>query len=104
MSNIIKFSHFYHKLHLAMGDEPNGKVCWLMEVINVNLEDLSNAFLDFDTDGGKYKLPKKGKYLLLLFMGQSGIFPTLRRWTPSKEKYYREMRTFNFTIECPNKS
>ena len=95
----IKFSHLYRKLELACGKNPNGQVVWLMEVLPVNIEDLSPDFIAFDTDNGKYKLPKKGKYLLLLFKGDLGIFPTLRRWAPEKERYYRSQITYNFTIE-----
>ena len=96
----IKFSHLYDKLKMACGPHPNGQICWLLDVIPVHLENLSKAFIEFDTDNGKYPLPKKGQYLLLLFKGPLGIFPTLRRWTPAKEKYYREQITYNFTIEC----
>lgn len=93
----IKFSHSYNKIGLAF--KPTSrylKTATLLDVINVKLEDLSFAFLGYDTtyyEKGKlenYKLPKKGDYLLLIFLGECGIFTTLRRQVPAKELYYRD--------------
>lgn len=77
------------------------RVSVLLEVINVNLEDLSKYFLDYDTDGGAYSLPKNGEYLLLIFQGKSGIFTTIRRRTPQKEQYYRSLIGAIFDVEVP---
>jgi hypothetical protein len=69
--NKIKFSHNYWKLPPAEG------YALLLEVLEVKLENLSRAFINYDTmymENGKdgyYKLPKKGDYLLLIF-NQSG--------------------------------
>jgi len=81
----IKFSHHYTKL----GAQPP-HIATLLEVIDVQLEDLSIPFLAYDTNyiGGKYPLPLKGKYLLLLFLAKGMLFSTLRRSTPTKRKYY----------------
>jgi hypothetical protein len=38
----------------------------LLDVVNIELSELSPAFLSYDTDGGKFKLPKKGKYMMLI--------------------------------------
>lgn len=86
----ITFSHLYPKLDVALDLTPATEppTATLLEVLPVRLEKLSDPFLLWDTDNGLYELPKKGKYLLLLFRGQRGLFPTLRRWTQPKENYY----------------
>lgn len=98
--NIIKFSHKYTKLQT----EPYGELvrfATLLDVIPIELENLSETFRAYDTDNGKYKLPQKGKYLMLLFQppdyGQ--LFPTLRRYTQSKEEYYRSRIGREFIVE-----
>ncbi len=95
----IKFSHAYPKLRAA---EPT-KTGTLLDVLNVRLEDLSPAFLEYDTthQDGRYDLPKKGEYMLLLFAGPGGIFPTLRRRTPEKERYYRSCVGEAFEVALP---
>jgi hypothetical protein len=81
----IKFSHNYNKLRgLKSGDQIR-----LLQVINIKLENLTNGFLMYDTDG-IYPLPKKGEYLMLIFeKGLGDIFTTLRRYTPDKNEYYK---------------
>lgn len=85
----IKFSHRYGKLGIV----EDGKAV-LIEVLKIDLKDLHQQFLNYDTDYGKYKLPKRGKYLMLMFMphdGRRGIFTTLRAAYPAyKELYYRQ--------------
>jgi hypothetical protein len=90
----IKFSHCYGKL--LDGNERPVLAAKLLEVLPVDLGDLSRWFIAYDTDHGVYKLPKKGKYLLLIFRRTNSallkgkdIFTTLRRATPEKEKFYR---------------
>jgi hypothetical protein len=89
----IKFSHKYRKVL-----DENGNCVdrvKLLEVVNVKLEELSPVFLNYDTDFGKFKLPKSGKYMMLIFVkpsknaGAFNLFTTLRRWTEEKERYYR---------------
>jgi hypothetical protein len=91
----IKFSHKYQKILNSHNDVIETAV--LLQVIPVNLEDLSKNFLDYDTDNGTYELPKRGKYLMLIFLKEHedyttdlNLFTTLRRWTPEKYSYYSE--------------
>jgi len=82
----IKFSHNYGKLQVA----PDHKAT-LLSVQLVHLEDLPKVFLDYDTDFGKYELPKRGLYMLLVFTAQNGIFTTLRSAYPKKKiDYYTD--------------
>lgn len=93
----IKFSHNYAKLDGV--DSENGAT--LLEVITVKLEECSEGFLRYDTDDGKYQLPKKGDFLMLIFKkgNSSNVFTTLRRSTPQKEQYYREQIGRLFEVE-----
>lgn len=93
----IEFSHSYPKLH-------NQKSAVLLEVYLKDREDLSVAFVEYDTTYiidhaiglfseetlGHYKLPE-GRVLVLLFIGDQMIpFTTVRRYTPEKDRFYRE--------------
>lgn len=98
----IKFSHNYKKI--AGVTEAR-----LLEVININLQNLSDYFIAYDTEG-MYKLPKTGNYMILIFHKEgeranigSNIFTTIRRRTDEKEKYYRENIGKIFTLEIENK-
>ena len=85
----IKFSHKYQKLLNSHNDVI--ETATLLQVIPVNLEDLSQYFLDYDTDKGTYELPKRGKYLMLIFLKEHtdlNLFTTLRRFTPEKFCFY----------------
>ncbi len=97
----IKFSHEYHKLLGIRYDDINN-VATLLEVIDINLEDLSNTMRNYDTcysendDIKYYPLPKKGQYLLLIFIMHDtsfsmGVFTTIRRSTPQKREYYKSI-------------
>ena len=91
----IKFSHQYKKLAVLRSD----MTARLLLVLEVNLEDLKKEFLEYDTEG-IYKLPKKGKYLLLIFQGHTGLFTTLRRNYPSlKRLYYEKAIGETFKVE-----
>lgn len=90
----IKFSHLYRKVL----DQHNDGIesAKLLDVLIVELSELSAAFLDYDTECGKFKLPKRGKYMMLIlekphedWVCASDLLTTLRRWTPEKERYYR---------------
>jgi hypothetical protein len=92
----IKFSHLYRKLLDESNDIIEG--AYLLEVLVVELAELSAAFLDYDTDSGKFTLPKRGKYMMLIFKKPHedyicafNLFTTLRRWTAEKEAYYRSL-------------
>ena len=105
----IRFSHAYRKL---FGDDgkPVSKAT-LLAVIPVNVEDLNREFIGYDTDEGRYKLPPKGKYLMLIFEKPSGVnisarnlFTTLRSYNPSKSEYYVGSigKVFNVQIRGPS--
>jgi len=108
--NTIKFSHIYNKLL----DEHNDVIdeALLLDVIPVNLEERSEVFIKYDTDNGKYSLPKKGKYLMLIFMKPpelsgicaDNIFTTLRRYTHEKTAYYKGHIGETFVIEIAHLS
>ena len=99
----IKFSHSYRKLL----DNNQGKVietALLVDVRVIQLETLHQDFIDYDTDNGMYKLPKKGDYLMLLFQKKecgepANLFTTLRRRTLQKELYYSAMIGQTFKVE-----
>jgi hypothetical protein len=64
-------------------------------VLPVNIEELSQYFIDYDTDKGTYELPKRGKYLMLIFLKEHesyvtdlNLFTTLRRFTLEKLTFY----------------
>jgi len=73
----------------------------LLHVHPVNLEVLSAPLLAYDTDEGTYPLPKKGAYLMLFLLGSRGLFITLRRSTPEKERYYRSKAGEMFSVGMP---
>ena len=90
--NTIKFSHRYNKLPdtINSGDEVT-----LLEVLNSRFQDLHPAFIKYDATidaGDLYPLPKTGSCLVLIFLFNGGIFTTVRRQIPEKEKYYRGLR------------
>jgi len=93
MTPRINFSHKYNKMPYGFESSK------LLDVLPVQLEDLSPEFLRYDTsylDGGEekqYQLPISGKYVILLLQASSGAGPmwtTIRsRWPPEKLEYYR---------------
>lgn len=99
----IFFSHLYPKLldsHNNMIDSAK-----LIGLFRVKLEDLHPSFLFYDTDNGKYKLPKRGDFLMLLFLKpfetyicDQNLFTTLRRYTPQKDIYYQKKVGMDFDI------
>lgn len=99
MSHIIKFTHTYAKL-LGKDDKPI-TYAKLLDVIPRRMEDVSSELIAWDTDQGTYQLPKKGQYLMLVFMkpGKKDTFSTFRRYTPAKEEYYRKAMGEIFYIE-----
>lgn len=86
----IKFSFRFPKLIGDSGQQiPNAR---LLQVLEVDMADITAEMLDYDTASGAYsKLPPKGAYLLLIFQKPGGLhlFTTLRRNTPTKLAYYR---------------
>lgn len=76
----IKFSHNYEKLREA------GQKAILIAAIPYHIDDTTpKEFLRYDTQyaTGYYQL-KPGDYVLLLFLGASGVFTTIR---PRKGRY-----------------
>ena len=84
----LHFSYLYQKLQRALGDN---RQAVLLHVMPVALKRLSKEFLAYDTDNGTYRLPKTGSYLMLILHGSKGLFTTLRRRTPQKERHYRSL-------------
>lgn len=96
---LITFSHQYSKLY---HNKELISHAMLILVQIINLEDMHHQFIDYDTDEGKYKLPNKGQYLLLLFKKnryQPNLFTTLRCHTTEKEAYYKSKVGEVFTIK-----
>ena len=103
----IKFSHIYFKM-------PKGDKADLIQIFVVDKKELSEIFLDYDTTYseytddnktgiatvGHYPLPN-GKLIVLLLNTNGKVWTTIRRWTPEKEKYYRECigETFEIVVE-----
>ena len=90
----IRFSHIYQKLL----DQHNDCIesAKLLDVQIINLENISQEFLNYDTDNGKYQLSGRGKHIMLFFLKpredyvcSSDLFTSIRRWSEEKEKYYR---------------
>lgn len=98
----IKFSHVYDKL-LIHPYNTHAKQIRLLDVLPIRLENLSRAFLRYDTDNGKYELPKTGEYMLLLFEKGNSIMPTIRRYKPEKWNYYRGAIGEMFEVIITNK-
>lgn len=96
----IKFSHRYSKL-LGRNYEPINEAR-LLDVVPIDMENMSEEFLAYDTDQGKFALPEKGQFLMLIFLkpGDKDVFTTLRRANTEKKAYYRSMigRYFNVQI------
>lgn len=91
----IKFSHVYTKM------PPNPDPSMLTEVFPVQVSDLSKEFVVYDTtikNGGQYKLPNGRVLVLLLKTSEDQIWTTIRRFTTTKCKYYRESRGKRFNI------
>lgn len=96
----IKFSHEYVKF--PPDDDPSV----LLEVFTVDVKDLSSMFLEYDTKivgGGRYPLPKRGAFLVLLLYQASNkhLWTTIRRQTPEKEAYYRSLIGREFSMSYP---
>lgn len=63
----------------------------LLSVEQVKIQNLTAEFLEYDTDGGLYQLPRTGNYLKLTFLKpghEMHLFTTLRSDRPGKIDYY----------------
>lgn len=99
----IKFSHTYSKLLDGYNDLIESAV--LLCVYEIDLEHQHPLFLAYDTDNGLFPLPKKGKYIMLLFKKplktgavDENLFTTLRRYTSQKYDYYYDLVGKEFEI------
>lgn len=83
----IHFSHKYYKMPDLATHSTR-----LLQVLVADSKEFSNEFISYDTtfNGGAYPLPK-GKVLILLLFTGDRLWTTIRRWTPQKEKYYKEL-------------
>ena len=84
----INFSHKYKKLK-GIGDE-----ALLLQTFKVNLKDLDERFIIYDTayydedlKTKFYPLPKT-ELILLFFCHEYKLFTTIRRYTWAKYEYY----------------
>ncbi len=73
----------------------------LLQVLQVDLIEITQEMRDYDTDFGAYPLPPKGKYLMLIFMKPhgGGLFTTMRRETPAKIEYYQGLQGHWFNVD-----
>lgn len=106
---IIRFASIYPKIL----DEHNDVVetAVLLDVGLVTRDSLSQSYLDYDTDGGKFTLSRDDKFLMLLFLKPpecegvcaTNLFATLRRATPENTWYFRSGigREFMIMIDSP---
>lgn len=109
----IKFSHEYDKLPIA-----DLSAC-LLDVLVIDRKELHESFIEYDTRYlewvyvGHIRIPKVKNYplpsgkvlvLLLLSKNQKRLFTTIRRWTPEKEKYYRNLRGQEVKIEIARRA
>ena len=88
----IKFSHQYYKLQ-AQGDRARLIAAMPYRIDENTLQD----FLAYDTwyyPDGHYEL-KPGDYVLLLFLGASGVFTTIR---PRKGRYGDKLEYYSAHI------
>lgn len=99
MSKFIKFSYPFKKLLNCNNNLI--QTALLLQVLQVDLSDISQEMRDYDTDFGAYPLPPKGAFLMLIFMKTNGggLFTTLRRETPQKLEYYQSQQGNWFELQ-----
>ena len=101
--NKIKFSHFYWKFPVDVTKKP----VKLISAIGIHSDDLSEAMITYDATYTKdnhvreYKIPEGDLILLIFQIRPNCIFTTIRRFTPSKWRYYKglEGEMFDVVIE-----
>ena len=93
----IKFNHPYLKLENKDGFIT--KQAALLQMLPIDIHDLSDVFREYDTEL-KYHLPDVGRYLLLIFRRTDGeIFTTLRKNTDKNSIFYYQHTGKIFDIE-----
>jgi hypothetical protein len=104
----IKFSHIYDK-HGKLFDGLGVKKAYLVAVQRVKPEDLPDVFLAYDTryhmmDGRRvvaehYPIDFKDGLLLIFFAPEhEHLFPTIRRRTAEKERWYKSQLNKLFDV------
>lgn len=90
--NELKFNRNYTKLH-------NQKSGLLVGIFVAYKKDLTQEFVDYDTDGC-YKLDENKAYMLLVFLGNKNIpFTTLRRYNEENMRKYHSGKVYRIVIE-----
>jgi thiaminase len=102
----IKFSHVYNKLKGADGPVKTAQL--LLVIVQMHDDIMHNkAFMDYDTDNGKYTINYANAYLLLVFKKPDGnLFTTVRpQWNDfgNKKPYYDDLIGHQFQIEINSK-
>jgi len=89
---VIRFSHTYVKM-------PGGfEHSLLLETLRTHKSELHKCFIEYDSrieaSGGYYPLPDEPLIVILLKadMGGGELWTTIRRYTPRKWNYYRDLR------------
>jgi hypothetical protein len=100
----IKFSHWYHKFDNVLNSlKGASNTADLLLVAKLPNQMFYTAFLEYDTayEDKNYELPDSEYYLLLIFKSDysSLLFPTIRRYTDQKYKYYMKSIGEEFVIE-----
>lgn len=88
----IKFNHNYKKLH-------NQKRAVLIKIMERHGVELTQKFVDYDTEG-KYPIEKDTLYLVLVFLGETGIpFTTLRKSNTENRIKYDLQNAYEIVVE-----
>ena len=99
MINKIKFSHNYPKLW-----NQSNAVLVAIRTIDAQAVSINKDLIEYDTkhEEGYYELPKTGRLIQLIFVGNKEIpFCTLRSYTPEKYIFYQKTinECFNIGVE-----
>ena len=102
MLRMIKFSHLYYKMPLTIEDYKTV----VLDVFVTDLGKLPEEFLKYDMaywdeknqKTEYYRLDFKKAIVIVLFSTykysnytDKKLWTTIRKWTPEKEKYYKEL-------------
>jgi hypothetical protein len=97
----IKFSHRYDKL-VGMATTPR-----LIQALKIHYEELSEWIINYDAriyeSDDCYPIPRDYLILLIFQSDTNMIFTTIRRFTPSKWKYYEKAVGELFEVEYVEK-
>ena len=83
---------------------PGASKSKLIQVFKTSFKELSGEFIAYDTkvkgSNSYYKLPKSELLVLLLLSSKGYLWTTIRRYTPTKEIYYKSLvgQTFDCII------